>query len=252
MKIHTLKHNGKVISQHLKKNYEELKSQTRKACRKAFDKWWKDKAEEADQLSEEFIKQGRGGSILKILKLNTKSKVKDATIINSKDGTKSLNISDKLNRWKEHFSQILNNKSTINPFVLNQLPLPVLKKDEETLTELSNLLYKLELSVALKQCKLVKAAGIDKLNSTIKKIGNEVTVDWIKVLAEKIWETESIPRDWKTQVIVPLHKSGQKSLCNNYRGISLLCVVSKVFTKALSNRIKKLLDCQLGESQCGF
>ena len=88
----------------------------------------------------------------------------------SKDGTKLLNISDKLNRWKEHFSQILNNKSTINPFVLNQLLLPVLKKDEETLTELSNPLFKLELIVALKTCKLGKAAGIDNLNSNITKL----------------------------------------------------------------------------------
>ena len=182
-------------------------------------------------------------------KFNMSDKVQ---ILMYADGTKLLNISDKLNRWKEHFSQILNNKSTINPFVLNQLPLPVLKKDEETLTELSNPLSKLELRVALKQCKLDKAAGIDKLNSNITKIGNEVTVEWIKVLADKIWETESIPRDWKTQVIVPLLKTGQKSLCNNYRGISLLCVVSKVFTKALSKRIQKLLDCQLGESHCGF
>ena len=53
---------------------------------------------------------------------------------------------------------------------------------------------KLELSVALKQCELDKAAGIDKLNSNITKIGNEVTVEWIKVLADKIWETESIQR----------------------------------------------------------
>jgi hypothetical protein len=37
-----------------------------------------------------------------------------------------------------------------------------------------------------------------------------------------IWSLEELPEDWKESVIVPIHKKGDKTDCNNYRSISLL------------------------------
>ena len=53
--------------------------------------------------------------------------------------------------------------------------------------------------------------------------------------------------------IVTLYKNkGDKSDCNNYRGISLLSIVGKVFAKIVLNRLQKLGDRVYPESQCGF
>ena len=50
----------------------------------------------------------------------------------------------------------------------------------------------------------------------------------IQRLIMKVWEEKRVPEDWKKAVIVPLFKKGDRSLCENWRGISLLSVVGKV------------------------
>ena len=38
------------------------------------------------------------------------------------------------------------------------------------------------------------------------------------------------PEDWKSAVIVPLHKGkGERTECKNYRGVRLLSVVGKIY-----------------------
>ena len=67
-KIKALKQNGRAIPQNLISSYKEIKTESRKACRKAIDTWWEEKTEEAEKTTELTNKQGRGGSILKLLK----------------------------------------------------------------------------------------------------------------------------------------------------------------------------------------
>ena len=74
----------------------------------------------------------------------------------------------------------------------------------------------------------------------------------MKTLADQIWKKEAVPRDWKNQITIPVFKKGQKSDCNNYRGIAILCVTNKIISKTILNRLIPVLDSQLNESQCGF
>ena len=53
-------------------------------------------------------------------------------------------------------------------------------------------------------------------------------------------------------MIHPLHKKGDKTNPNNYRGISLLPVTYKILSKALLNRLEPQADPQIGEYQAGF
>jgi hypothetical protein len=39
---------------------------------------------------------------------------------------------------------------------------------------------------------------------------------------KSIWNKEEMPDQWKEPIIVPIHKMGDKTDCNNYCGISLL------------------------------
>jgi hypothetical protein len=53
--------------------------------------------------------------------------------------------------------------------------------------------------------------------------------------------------------IITLYKNkGDKSDCNNYRGISLLSIIGKVFAKVILTRLHKLAERVYPESQCGF
>ena len=54
------------------------------------------------------------------------------------------------------------------------------------------------------------------------KVGGDMVVDWIWRLCNMAFERDAVPEDWKSAVIVPLHKGkGERSECKNYRGISL-------------------------------
>ena len=53
------------------------------------------------------------------------------------------------------------------------------------------------------------------------KTSDKVTVNWLKVSADQIWESKIIPKDWKRQIVIPIHKNDSKPLSQNYRGISL-------------------------------
>ena len=61
------------------------------------------------------------------------------------------------------------------------------------------------------------------------------------------------PQDMRDANIVTLYKNkGDRSDCNNYRGISLLSVVGKVFARVALTKLQILAERTLPESQCGF
>ena len=43
----------------------------------------------------------------------------------------------------------------------------------------------------------------------------------VELLNVKYWKREKLPEEWKESIILPIHKKGDKTDCNNYRGISL-------------------------------
>ncbi|XP_025411759.1 uncharacterized protein LOC112684436 [Sipha flava] len=53
-------------------------------------------------------------------------------------------------------------------------------------------------------------------------------------------------------IIIPAHKKGDKTKCDNYRGVSFLNSAYKVFSGILLNRIISYSEDCLGEYQCGF
>ncbi len=61
-----------------------------------------------------------------------------------------------------------------------------------------------------------------------------------------------MPNEWNRAIICPILKGGDVLDCNNYRGISLLNLTYKVLTKVLANRLKPLIEREIGDYQCGF
>jgi len=45
----------------------------------------------------------------------------------------------------------------------------------------------------------------------------------------QVWNREHMPSDLQKIIICPIYKKGDK-VCNNYTGISLLCVLYKLLT----------------------
>ena len=62
-----------------------------------------------------------------------------------------------------------------------------------------------------------------------------------------------MPEDWRSAVIAPVYKGkGEKSECKNYRDISLLCVVRKIYAGILMDRVRRVTWGLIDDEQGGF
>jgi len=61
-----------------------------------------------------------------------------------------------------------------------------------------------------------------------------------------------MPKEWAMTIICPIHKKSDKTDCQNYRGISLLSVIYKVFAKILAKMLSPYAEQIIGDYQCGF
>ena len=67
-----------------------------------------------------------------------------------------------------------------------------------------------------------------------------------------MWNEEKVPEEWRDGLIVKLPKRGDLSQCTNWRGITLISVPAKVFSRVLAHRISAGVDSTLREEQAGF
>ena len=87
-----------------------------------------------------------------------------------------------------------------------------------------------EVRKVISRLKNGKAAGVDGIVNEIIKHGGEQVHVAMWQLIDICFEEESTPEDWKKGMIFPIHKEGDKSIPGNYRGISLLSIVGKIYT----------------------
>jgi hypothetical protein len=98
-------------------------------------------------------------------------------------------------------------------------------------------------------------AGISSIPVKVLKQLNLKISSLITNLFNECIETKEIPSDWKTAVVTPLYKkSGSFDDLNNYRGISVLPPIGKIFEKIIANQINEHLakNKLLFNGQYGF
>lgn len=106
--------------------------------------------------------------------------------------------------------------------------------------------------MAICSLKTGKAPGVDQVSAEAIKAGRDTLLHRLHALLKTIWRTERIPLAWKKAVIVPIHKKGDNRDCSNYRGISLLSIVGKVFTKIIQANLQKHRKQTSREEQANF
>jgi hypothetical protein len=74
----------------------------------------------------------------------------------------------------------------------------------------------------------------DAITVELLKKGGRCLWKNIYQLIVSLWEKEILPAEWKTAIICPTLKKANKLGCENYRGISLLNIVHKIFTDILA------------------
>lgn len=97
-----------------------------------------------------------------------------------------------------------------------------------------------------------KGAGCDGippvlLSSCAESLASPITILFRRSLKECIF-----PDLWKIAHIIPVHKKGSRSAIENYRPISILSTISKVFEKIVYNVIYPIIVNGIPDSQHGF
>jgi len=94
-----------------------------------------------------------------------------------------------------------------------------------------------EVELAIDKQKSHKSPGIDHIPAELIKAGGRTIYLEIHKLIISIWKKEKLPEEWKESTIVPIHKKGDKTDYNNYRGISLLPTTYKILSNILLSRL---------------
>jgi hypothetical protein len=209
-------------------NYENVKKCKRRDAKKV----------QADKLSDSLK--------------NSKDFWKEASEIGC--GKRKNKISERIDMcsWLKHFQDVLQVEE--QSFLYN-----VPFETETNLNDIEVSMLDHDISVedvtwALGDLKLNKACGTDEICAEMLKCGSCVAIPFLTKLFNSIFSKGIYPSEWSKAIVVPIHKKGSLHDVDNYRGISLLSIISKCYTKVLNKRLTTWLDSNhiISECQAGF
>ena len=229
-----------------RQKFAKIRSQTRRLVREMKNAWFLAKAMEAQRgrnggkLVWKCIRDLQHGRVGKV-------PIRSATVRNE-DGSMCTTPEEIQQRWRRHFTSILNTQSSFNEEELREVmqrpPRPSMAEpptEEEVVKAIG----------AMKNGKAGGHSGI--LPEMIKAASSDdLFRNTLVTLVRQVWREETTPTDWRDALLVPIPKKGDLSRCDNWRGISLLDVVGKVAARVLQGRLQLLAEDLLPESQCGF
>ncbi|KAK3514905.1 hypothetical protein QTP70_034961 [Hemibagrus guttatus] len=131
-----------------------------------------------------------------------------------------VSTGDIVRRWKEYFEDLL-----------NPTDMPSVEEPEAEDSE---------------------APGVDEIRPEYLKSLDVVGLSWLTRLCNIAWWSGTVPLGWATGVVVPLFKKGDRRVRSNYRGITLLSLPGKVYSRVLERRVRPLFEPRIQEGRCGF
>ena len=217
----------------------EVKQMVREAKREANNKWGQDFGRSYEENKKKFWKE---------LKRIRKGASKMEEVVKDRNG-QLVKGNEARKRWAEYYESLLNiGDNRVADVVANAgVQVPVMEDVNE------GEITKEEVERALKETKVGKAPGVDGVRAEMLKEGGVTVVEWLVRVFGVCFVLSMVPVDWVLAIIVPLFKGkGDVYDCSNFRGISLLSVVGKVYGRILINRIRDKTERVISEVQSGF
>ncbi len=218
--LHTAYANDK-DSQAKKDCYNKAKQLAQTKLREMKNNWWIERTRELHAAADAMIKNvkkffselktvygpsSRGASPL--FDMEGQTLIKEPTLITA--------------RWAQHLYHLLNRQSSISDEAIDEVPQSPVIKELDTIPTVE------ETAEAIKQLSSGKAPGEDGIPPEIYKHGGDALVAELTSLFQQLWAEEEVPQDFKDALIIHLYKNkGDRRVCNNHRGISLLRIAGK-------------------------
>ena len=182
---------------------------------------------------------------------------------------RTLNKNEPKKYWKI-INGILNKESSIDvsvddffEFFKNQNNINVdensfninFDEDSEPNDILNGRITEEEIKVCIKRLKNGKARGVDEIINEYIKNTQEIMIPIYVLLFNYILDSGVMPESWTIGIIKPIYKNkGDKTQPSNYRPITILSCMGKLFTAVLNRRLSQYLENNnlLNENQAGF
>src|SRR3984885_12289194 len=225
------------LSEENRKKYNEITRLIKKKAKNCKKVWLEEKCSE--------IENNTGGpntgKIFQTVKEICGTANTRLITVKSKEG-KLLNDKTEIKqRWKQYYEELYNNGNPVDRTVIKELPIcNEHEKMESILRE--------EIEMAIKNLKTKKAPGEDNITAEMIQAGGDCSTEMLHTLCNQIYCSKECPKDWGKAIIVPIHKKGDKTECNNYRAISLLSIPGKVYTKVIQQRLRRCVKQAMSRS----
>ena len=108
---------------------------------------------------------------------------------------------------------------------------------QEVFEELNIPIDQAEVARAIKELKLGKSGAEDLLINEFFIYGQAQLTTYLTPLFNYVFNSGIFPSTWSDGLLIPLHKKGSQSNPENFRGITLLGVLGKLFTRIINSRL---------------
>ena len=228
---------------HAQSQYRKFKQQVQSQIRAIKNAWWHSKAKEIQEFADQHDQRNFYNAVKQIYGVTHRK----TCPIKDRNGNLLTAEEEIRERWKEHYSSILNLKTNIDTEVIKRIP------KYEPDQSLDRAISVEEIKCAVGALKNHKAPGKDNIPAEVYKALSDTTLEHLKSVFNLIWNTGNVLQDFRdAQIVNIFKKKGSASDCSNYRGISLLSIGGKILARVMASRLLKHMDRIIPESQCGF
>jgi hypothetical protein len=187
---------------------------------------------------------GNTGKLFRTIKAAVGTKPVSSDTVRENDGSPIQGTQRKLDRWREHFDALLNRPAPSTPLFRLKRRGTMSVSDEPPNLE--------EVQKAVRSMRSKSAPGEDGITAEMLKAAGQPMLHHLTMMVREIWCQKFFPSRWKTAVLIPIYKKGDKTVCKNYRGISLIDVAYKTVEAIILARIRPATEQFLRENQGGF
>ena len=219
-----------------------------------------------DKVKKEYLEERlKYNKLIKEKRKLYKKETQNKLLENRKDSKKFWDLIKKINfktvkipkidikKWGNYFYNLLN-PSTVQQNIDTTNENQTEEETQVIVEELDKEITQNEILQAIDKQKKGKSAGIDDISPDLIKLTKPHIINYLHKLFKKMYETSQYPKEWAKSIIIPIHKKGSKLVFDNYRGISLLSVTSKLFTSIINNRLYTWMEnnMKICDEQAGF